>query len=265
MSGSGRNVQLFIPLILGVTLCSVTHAVDLDNIPRRTVPVHDLLDHKQFSHTVYNYTTFWLEEKLGLLYVGARGAIFALNISNINDSSTRVIHWKVSSEERIGCLEKRGYTEIDCFNYIRLLKRFNETHLFTCGTHAFHPHCAYIEIENFTLSAAFEGKEKCPYDPTVGYTGLIVDSKIYTATLYGFHGALADIKRNFQKRSLRMDDSLPYSLNDVTFVDSFLVTESVNSSEGDDDKIYVFFTEKLSEENALNGKPLVTRVARVCK
>ncbi|XP_038678246.1 semaphorin-4G [Scyliorhinus canicula] len=265
MSGCGRQVQLFIPLILGVTLCSVTHAVDLDNIPRRTVPIHDLIDHKQFSHTVYNYTTFWLEEKLGLLYVGARGAIFALNISNINDSSTRVIHWKVSSEERIGCLEKRGYTEIDCFNYIRLLKRFNETHLFTCGTHAFHPHCAYIEIENFTLSAAFEGKEKCPYDPTVGYTGLIVDGKIYTATLYGFHGALADIKRNFQKRSLRMDDSLPYSLNDVTFVDSFLVPESVNSSEGDDDKIYVFFTEKLSEENAFNGRPLVTRVARVCK
>eukprot|EP00061_Rhincodon_typus_P003785 g20953.t1 len=56
-----------------------------------------------------------------------------------------------------------------------------------------------------------------------------------------------------------------WKLTDVTFIDSVLVTESVNSSVGDDDKIYFFFTEKLSEENAFDGKPLVTRVARVCK
>ncbi|XP_078421271.1 semaphorin-4G [Cetorhinus maximus] len=265
MSGCGRKVHLFIHLILGVTLCTVTHAMDLDNIPRTTVKVHDILDYKQFSHKVHNYTTFWLEEELGLLYVGARGAIFALNINNINDSSAKVISWEVSPDKSTDCLEKRSYTTVDCFNYVRFLKRFNGTHLYTCGTYAFHPHCAYIEIENFTLSPTFEGKEKCPYDPTVGYTGLIVDNKIYTATLYGFHGTIADIKRHFQKRSLRMDDSLPYSLNDVTFIDSFLVTESVNSSVGDDDKIYLFFTEKLNEENTFNGKPLVTRVARVCK
>ncbi|XP_048465188.1 semaphorin-4G-like [Rhincodon typus] len=220
---------------------------------------------KRFSHSVSNYTTLWLEEALGWLYVGARGAIFALNISNINDSSAKTINWEVLPAKRIDCLEKRGYTETDCFNYVRFLQRFNGTHLYTCGTYAFHPRCAYVEIENFTLSPTFEGKERCPYDPTVGYTGLIVDNNIYTATLYGFHGAQADIKRNFQKRSLRMDDSLPYSLNDVTFIDSVLVTESVNSSVGDDDKIYFFFTEKLSEENAFDGKPLVTRVARVCK
>uniref|UniRef100_UPI00398ECD69 semaphorin-4G n=1 Tax=Pristiophorus japonicus TaxID=55135 RepID=UPI00398ECD69 len=265
MSSCGRKVHLFILLILGVTLCPLTHTVDLDNIPRRTVPLHDLLDYKQFSHTVYNYTTFWLEEEQGVLYVGARGAIFALNMSDIDDSSMKVIQWEAVTAKRIDCQEKRGHAETDCFNYIRFLKRFNETHLYTCGTYAFHPHCAYIEIENFTLSSTFEGKEKCPYDPTIGYTGLIVDNKIYTATLYKFHGGLADIKRSFQQRSFRMDDSLPYSLNEVNFIDSVLVTESVNSSVGDDDKIYLFFTEKLGEENAFNGKPLVTRVARVCK
>ncbi|XP_067858188.1 semaphorin-4G isoform X2 [Heptranchias perlo] len=186
-------------------------------------------------------------------------------MSDISDSSIKVIQWEAVPAKRSDCLDKRGHTEMDCFNYIRFLKRFNGTHLYTCGTYAFHPHCAYIEIENFTLSSTFEGKEKCPYDPTIGYTGLIVDNKIYTATLYGFHGGLADIKRNFQQRSFRMDDSLPYSLNDANFVDSVLVTESVNSTLGDDDKIYFFFTEKLGEETAYNGKPLITRVARVCK
>ncbi|XP_072413185.1 semaphorin-4G [Chiloscyllium punctatum] len=263
MRGCSCRVHLLIPLLLG--MIPAIHTMDLDSIPRRTVSLDDSSDYKRFSHSVSNYTTLWLEESLGRLYVGARGAIFALNISNINDSSTRVINWGVLPAKRRDCLQKRGFTEIDCFNYVRFLQRFNRTHLYTCGTYAFHPHCAYIEVENFALSPTFEGKERCPYDPTVGYTGLIVDKNIYTATLYGFHGKLADIKRNFQKRSLKMDDSLPYSLNDVTFIDSVLVTESVNSSVGDDDKIYFFFTEKLNEENAFNRKLLVTRVARVCK
>ncbi|XP_051883650.1 semaphorin-4G-like [Pristis pectinata] len=262
---SESGAHLFMALILGVSLCPATHIMGFDNIPRRTTRIQDLLDYKQFSHNVYNYSTFWLEEEQGILYVGAREAIFALNTSDISNSSMKMLQWETKPGKRSDCLNKRGNNEMDCYNYIRFLQRFNGTHLFTCGTYAFHPQCAYIEIRNFIRSAIFEGKERCPYDPTVGYTGLIVDNKIYTATLYGFHGGQADIKRNFQERSFRMDDSVPYSLNEPNFVDSVLLTESVNSSVGDDDKIYLFFTEKLGEENAFNGKPLVSRVARICK
>ncbi|XP_069756213.1 semaphorin-4G-like isoform X2 [Narcine bancroftii] len=263
-SGCGGGVHLFMGLLLGVTLFPVMPTVEFDNIPRRTTWIEDLLDYKQFNHSTYNYTTFWLEEEQGVLYVGARGAIFALNVNDISDNSMKMIQWKVLPEKRLDCLSKRGY-EVDCYNYIRFLKRYNGTHFYTCGTYAFNPHCAYIEIENFTLSTILEEKERCPYDPTVGYTGLIVDNKIYTATRYGFHGGQADIKSNFKERTLRMDDSVTYSLNDPNFVDSVLVTESVNSSVGDDDKIYLFFTEKLGEESAFNGKPLISRVARICK
>lgn len=34
--------------------------------------------------------------------------------------------------------------QTECFNHIRLLQRFNSTHLYMCGTHAFSPLCAYI-------------------------------------------------------------------------------------------------------------------------
>ena len=32
----------------------------------------------------------------------------------------------------------------DCFNYIKILLRYNSTHLYVCGTYAFSPTCAYI-------------------------------------------------------------------------------------------------------------------------
>lgn len=34
--------------------------------------------------------------------------------------------------------------QTDCFNYIKILLRMNDTHLYVCGTYAFSPICAYI-------------------------------------------------------------------------------------------------------------------------
>uniref|UniRef100_A0A4W3H1A1 Sema domain-containing protein n=1 Tax=Callorhinchus milii TaxID=7868 RepID=A0A4W3H1A1_CALMI len=108
----------------------------------------ELLDYKCFNDTVYNYTTFWLEEGRGVLYVGARGAIYALNLSDISDGSTKMISWEASLAQRTDCLGKRRNTETECYNHVRFLKRFNGTHLFTCGTFAFSPRCAYIVSPN---------------------------------------------------------------------------------------------------------------------
>lgn len=94
---------------------------------------------------------------------------------------------------------------------MRFLQRLNATHLYACGTHAFQPLCAAIvsmpapalitvpdpdwsdlgplpvlgttalltvipqDVDAFTLPTSFEeGKEKCPYDPARGFTGLII-------------------------------------------------------------------------------------------
>jgi hypothetical protein len=34
----------------------------------------------------------------------------------------------------------------ECANFIKVLKAYNQTHLYACGTGAFHPICTYIEI-----------------------------------------------------------------------------------------------------------------------
>lgn len=46
---------------------------------------------------------------------------------------------------------------------------------------------------------------------------------------------------------------------------SVLLRESINSSTGDDDKIYFFFTERSQEQAAYPSQTRVARVSRVCK
>ena len=37
-------------------------------------------------------------------------------------------------------------SQVDCVNYVKILHHYNRTHLFACGTGAFHPTCAFVEV-----------------------------------------------------------------------------------------------------------------------
>ncbi|NXW97412.1 SEM4G protein, partial [Larus smithsonianus] len=244
-------------------------ATDLDATPRTTVTFDELSGVRRFSTRTLNYSTLLLEDDRGILYVGARGAIFALNSSDVTDGSHRTIHWEASPEKQMDCLQKGKNNKTECFNHVRFLQRLNSTHLYACGTYAFHPLCAAIDADRFTLPSHFEeGKEKCPYDPARGYTGLIVDGGLYTATRYEFR-SLPDIRRNLHQRPLKTEESPLHWLNDAEFVASVLVRESKDSPVGDDDKIYYFFMERAGEETTSffdkSQVARVARVARVCK
>ncbi|XP_041125017.1 semaphorin-4G-like [Polyodon spathula] len=240
-------------------------AVDVDVTPRTTILCSGLLGAQRFSSSALNYSTLLLEDKTGILYVGARGTLFALNTSNIADGSTRTIHWEAPADKKKDCHAKGRNNKTECFNHIRFLQRFNETHLYTCGTHAFHPLCAYIDTEQFRLSSGFEeGSEKCPYDPAKGYTGLLVDGEMYTATQYEFR-SVPDIRRNIPQPMLKTEETPTRWLDEANFVGSAMLRESVDSSIGDDDKVYFFFTEKSDEESSYFSQSKVARVARVCR
>ncbi|XP_077205675.1 semaphorin-4G isoform X2 [Paroedura picta] len=224
---------------------------------------------RYFSSHTQNYTTLLLEDEKGILYVGARGAIFSLNSTNIADGSHQTMDWKASPEKQAECLKKGKNNKTECYNHVRLLQRLNATHLYVCGTYAFHPFCTYIDTNKLMPPSVLEeGKEKCPYDPSHGYTGLIVDGSLYTATRYEFRSQ-PDIRRSLSQRVLKTEESPLHWLNDADFVASMLVRESTNSLVGDDDKIYYFFTERAGEESTSlfdkNQLPRVARVARVCK
>ncbi|KAM9808674.1 semaphorin-4G isoform X3 [Syngnathus typhle] len=114
------------------------------------------------------------------------------------------------------------------------------------------------------MSLPEEGRDKCPYSPTTGYTGLIVDQELFTASQYEFR-SFPDIRRN--SPTLKTEDAPTRWLNEANFVGSALVRESLSSSiDGDDDKIYFFFTEGGQEHGAASGgHGRVARVARICK
>ncbi|MGH0134476.1 UNVERIFIED_CONTAM: hypothetical protein FKN15_055030 [Acipenser sinensis] len=215
-SGRMKRICSAVPLLLCAFLLGSTGypfkpAVDVDVTPRTTILCSGLLGVQRFSSSALNYSTLLLEDKTGILYVGARGALFALNTSNIADGSSRT------------------------------------------------------DTEQFRLSSGFEeGSEKCPYDPAKGYTGLLVDGEMYTATQYEFR-SVPDIRRNIPQPMLKTEETPTRWLDEANFVGSAVLRESVDSSIGDDDKIYFFFTEKSGEESSSFSQSRVARVARVCR
>lgn len=235
-----------------------------------TIPYEELSGTRHFKGPAQNYSTLLLEEASARLLVGARGALFSLNAHDIGDGAHKEIHWEASPEMQSKCHQKGKNNQTECFNHVRLLQRLNATHLYACGTHAFQPLCAAIDAEAFTLPASFEeGKEKCPYDPARGFTGLIIDGGLYTATRYEFR-SIPDIRRSRHPHSLRTEEAPMHWLNDAEFVFSILVRESEASAVGDDDKVYYFFTERAAEEGSgsfaqSRSSHRVARVARVCK
>ncbi|GAA6071590.1 semaphorin-4G, partial [Tachysurus ichikawai] len=224
-----------------------------------------LLGCNLFRAQTVNYSTLLLEDGADILYVGAREALYALDTSNISAIRTNSsIDWAASVEQKKQCLSKGRDDQTECYNYVRFLDRYNETHLYTCGTHAFRPRCAYIDVERFIFVRFEEGKDKCPYDPAKGYTGFIVDSEMYSASQYEFLSS-PDIRRNFPFPNLKTEDAPTRWLLEADFVGSALLRESINSSIGDDDKVYFFFTERNPEQKPYSSQTRVARVARVCK
>nr|XP_046232458.1 semaphorin-4G [Scatophagus argus] len=272
--GDQRSVQPLLLLLLLLMLLArmsqlwafpFSPSLDLDVTPRTTVFSKGLLGGARFAGSSRNYSTLLLEEESGLLYVGARGALYALNTSNISTPANLTIDWDASPEQKKQCLNKGRDNQTECYNHIRFLQRYNETHLYVCGTNAFRPLCAYIDAERFSFSSGFEeGRDRCPYDPAKGYTGLLVDGEMFTASQYEFRSS-PDVRRNFPFPTLRTEEAPTRWLLEADFVGSVLLKESINSSIGDDDKIYFFFTERSQEQIAYPSQTKVSRVARVCK
>ncbi|XP_019951373.1 semaphorin-4F [Paralichthys olivaceus] len=229
-----------------------------------------ILDPKRFGG-VTNFSTFLLDRSSGLLFLGARDAILSVDTNQL-DKPPRNITWDVPEEKRRSCVAK-GKTEVDCHNYIRLLEFLEEGRIYVCGTYAFDPQCAFLELPSFTLEKTEDGgvkmetgKGKCPFEPSQHYTAVMAGGTLYTAATSNFLGTLFDISRATgpEQERIRTEQSINW-LSDPEFVSSAFIEQSAESNPpGDDDKIYFFFTE-VAKEYDLYTKVKVPRVARVCK
>ncbi|XP_044129327.1 semaphorin-4D isoform X2 [Bufo gargarizans] len=213
---------------------------------------------------VYNYSTLLLSDDGGILYIGAREVIFAVNSQNISDKKHEA-YWKVTEGKNEECSRKGKSKQTECLNYIRVLQPFNESALFVCGTNAFQPVCDILELKNFKLLGRNEdGRGRCPFDPAQSYTSVMVDGDLYSGTSFTFLGSEPIICRHSQQLSnLRTEYAVPW-LNEPRFVHADVIRAPEHNPEGDDDKIYFFFTE-VSVEYEFFNKLLIPRIARVCK
>ncbi|XP_068189821.1 semaphorin-4A isoform X2 [Antennarius striatus] len=210
------------------------------------------------SPDVSNTTTLLLSDDEETLYVGARDAVLALDVSHKDAIILRgKLDWSPSEKDLEQCSMK-GKKMSDCPNFIRVLQFLNSTHIYACGTFAFSPHCTSINSETLTMSLKLdEGRGRCPYDPYQRNTAIIVDGELYTGTVADYRGNRPVISRHLSGGvhvDLKLDDTLGW-LEDPTFISSSFIA--------DEEKIYFFFSE-VGREYDFVDKFIVSRVSQIC-
>ncbi|XP_013210661.1 semaphorin-4D isoform X2 [Microtus ochrogaster] len=212
---------------------------------------------------IFNYSALLMSEDKDTLYVGAREAVFALNALDVSEKRHEV-YWKVSEDKKAKCAEKGKSKQTECLNYIRVLQPLSTTSLYVCGTNAFQPTCDHLNLTSFKfLGKNEDGKGRCPFDPAHSYTSVMVGGELYSGTSYNFLGSEPIISRNSSHSPLRTEYAIPW-LNEPSFVFADVIQKSPDGTEGDDEKVYFFFTE-VSVEYEFVFKLMIPRVARVCK
>ncbi|XP_058703146.1 semaphorin-4B isoform X3 [Poecile atricapillus] len=268
---SGMAARPVLPVLAALLLSAAPEPV-----PRVSLP-YDSAERvvRRFEAPgVSNYTALLLSPDGGTLYLGARELLLTLNTSNFQPSSpVRRLLWSADEEKKRQCVFKGKDPQRDCHNYIKLLLQLNSTHLYTCGTCAFSPACAYINVQHFSLErdssgkvVLEDGKGRCPFDPEYRSTAVMVDGELYAGTVSNFQGNEPTISRSQESRiALKTENSLNW-LQDPAFVGSAYLRESLpaGNPEGDDDKVYFFFSETGKEFDYFENT-IVSRIARVCK
>uniref|UniRef100_A0A2K5RF60 Semaphorin 3D n=1 Tax=Cebus imitator TaxID=2715852 RepID=A0A2K5RF60_CEBIM len=186
---------------------------------------------------------------------------------------TYKIYWPAAKERVELCKLAGKDANTECANFIRVLQPYNKTHIYVCGTGAFHPICGYIDLGAYKEDIIFKldthnlesGRLKCPFDPLQPFASVLVDENLYSGTAYDFLGKETAFTRSLgppnNHHYIRTDISEYYWLNGAKFIGTFPIPDTYNP---DDDKIYFFFRES-SQEGSTSDKTILSRVGRVCK
>uniref|UniRef100_A0A8C7Z5V3 Sema domain, immunoglobulin domain (Ig), short basic domain, secreted, (semaphorin) 3Aa n=1 Tax=Oryzias sinensis TaxID=183150 RepID=A0A8C7Z5V3_9TELE len=243
------------------------------NVPRLKLSFKEMLDSSNL--VTFNglansssYDTFLLDEERGRLLVGAEDHIFSFDLVNINRDHKQIA-WPATPSKRDECKWAGKDLGKECSNFVRVLQPYNQTHMYICGTGAFHPICAFLEMGKksedniFRLASQFEnGRGKSPYDPKMLSASILIDGELYSGTSADFMGRDFAIFRTLgDHHPIRTEQHDSRWLNDPRFIGVHLIPESDNP---EDDKIFLFF-----KENAMDGehtgKATIARIAQLCK
>ncbi|XP_032819463.2 semaphorin-3A-like isoform X2 [Petromyzon marinus] len=217
-----------------------------------------------------DHRTLLLDEERGRLFVGGQDVLYSLALDNITRGHTK-ISWPASDEKMLECqLAGKDVTK-DCGNHVRVLHHYNQTHLYTCGTGAFNPVCAFLRVgrrsqdQQFSLErhSLESGRGKSPYDPNQLTASTLVGEELYAGVTSDFMGRDFAIVRTLGRRMpVRTEQHDSRWLSEPKFIAAHRVPES-NGYE-DDDKVYFFFRETAMESEH-PGKAVYSRIGQVCR
>ncbi|XP_051766900.1 semaphorin-3D isoform X4 [Ctenopharyngodon idella] len=274
---TGRYSPLLVFLLHSLLPLIQSSNAGNQNIPRLQI-THTELRSRNSSAVFWDggeagaYQALLLDEDRGWLLVGGRDHIYMLNSDSLTQPA-RKIHWPAGQEHIEHCKHAGKNLSMDCANYVRLLQPFNKTHVYVCGTGAFHPQCTYIDLGHILEKPTFwllshvreSGRGKCPFSPQEPFTAHLTDGDLYAGTSVDFMGTNAAIFRTSVHSSnqhyIRTEAYQDHWLNEPEFVGSYSIPDTHSL---DDDKVYFFFKETSVESNQLD-KRIYSRVARVCK
>uniref|UniRef100_A0A8C7L3H3 Sema domain, immunoglobulin domain (Ig), short basic domain, secreted, (semaphorin) 3B n=1 Tax=Oncorhynchus kisutch TaxID=8019 RepID=A0A8C7L3H3_ONCKI len=215
------------------------------------------------------FSAMLLDEERGRLFVGSRNFLLSLSLDNIAKQEHK-IYWPAPVDWREECNWAGKDINTDCVNYVKMVHHYNRTHLYTCGTGAFHPTCAFVEVGQKMEDHVFridpskmeDGKGKSPYDPRHPAASVLIGDELYAGVATDLMGRDFTIFRSLGGRpSIRTEQHDSRWLNEPKFVGSFWVPESENP---DDDKIFFFFRETAVEAQGL-GKSTYSRIGQLCR
>ncbi|NXK59063.1 SEM3B protein, partial [Sylvietta virens] len=216
------------------------------------------------------YEALLLDEERGRLFVGAKNHLLSLTLDDISQRD-RKIYWPAPVEWREECNWAGKDITAECMNFVKILHPYNRTHLYACGTGAFHPVCAFVEAGQHAEEPVFkldphhteDGKGKSPYDPRHRAASVLVGKELYSGVATDLMGRDFTIFRSLGPRpSIRTEQHDSRWLNEPKFVAVFWVPES---EDPDDDKIYFFFREMAVERQQGLGKTSFARIGQICR
>ncbi|XP_074952372.1 semaphorin-3G isoform X1 [Phalacrocorax aristotelis] len=254
---------------LGAALLAAGHS-----LPRLRLPYRELLGTNRsvlfFGHRgSLGFRSLYLDEYRDRLFIGGKDVLYSLLLDRASADAKEVsqIYWPPLPGQTEECFRKGKDPGTDCANYVRVLHPYNRTHLLVCGTGAFHPICAFVYVghrgeHTFSLDPASveAGRGRCPHEPSRTFASTVIGGELYAGLTADFLGRDPGIFRSTGTRSALRTEVDQRLLNDPKFVAAHLIPDN---NDGDNDKAYFFFTEKVVEAGS-KEHAIVSRVARVC-
>ncbi|KAM7404059.1 hypothetical protein PAMA_004467 [Pampus argenteus] len=249
-------------VLLLYLLLIVTEGFATGNKARRSVSYRDM-NLKQFKESGFGgLSSLMIRDDIGQLVVGARGKVLTLNLDDITKKTSEA-KWTVSSADKALC-QVKGKDTKECDNFITTLHTIEDGKMLACGTNAFNPACDYMTFTDGKVALdrnKHDGRGKVPFDPDRRFASLMIGNTLYSAASTNFLGT----ELVFQRHGLNpLKTEMKRSwFNEPTMISINLVEASQGSESGEDDVVFLFFTENAVEER--RGDIRVSRIARVCK